>query len=474
MDQEILRKFEQIRFKDNIISKSKDSDILYVKQWNSSLGTDALKNVEASLLEDTNNIFHKIWWILINLDSTQIPVTSLIPSLRESFFKYRELDLHFYVGLESVSTITKKLFQKKDFYAAVLLLAETAKHIKSCGARRLDQEVSDFYDLCLSIIELQIKDLEKTPSNHQKVENLKLTLSELVLNEEITEKKSELPDIEIEHSSILNKRAETKGGTLEIPPEDLKPIRSPNLLFLPLLILILLIFGAGYVSYKFILFPKPGLLEISSAPIFKFSKNGLVPPKALDQIAYNKQNSLSDLNQRLSSLNTPPTPPKIANTPQVNSTLPSTNSNIKLPKATLGTHSNIPDDKSYKPNELPKLSSTSDLFPPEDLGTGRATTSIPKPKVDPQSPFGTPPLDAKDLYGNPVKPTEVKKLKNNFYVTIVPTRVYSSPSITSSAFDKIDRDTRIEVSAILGRWLEIKSNSGKLGYIYKSDAIAER
>lgn len=101
-------------------------------------------------------------------------------------------------------------------------------------------------------------------------------------------------------------------------------------------------------------------------------------------------------------------------------------------------------------------------------------------KVDPEGRvFG--PAQQKDpaphggrataLDGSPLRSYEVEKFSPpQLFRTITATRVLSAPSILSSTLAELPENTPIHVSARMGRWLELRSTGGRVGYIFSQDA----
>ncbi len=77
--------------------------------------------------------------------------------------------------------------------------------------------------------------------------------------------------------------------------------------------------------------------------------------------------------------------------------------------------------------------------------------------------------------GRPVRAVPVEELKQPIhYRTIAATEVLSAPSLLAKSVARLEANAKVQVVARMGRWLELRSNGGRRGYIYAQDAVEDR
>ncbi|MFN8388700.1 MAG: hypothetical protein U0136_00245 [Bdellovibrionota bacterium] len=88
-----------------------------------------------------------------------------------------------------------------------------------------------------------------------------------------------------------------------------------------------------------------------------------------------------------------------------------------------------------------------------------------------QDPAGAPEA-GRALDGSPLRSYEVQEFPEpQLYKTIASTNVLAAPSLLSSSVSRLERDTTIHVVSRMGQWLELRSNQGRRGYIFAQDAV---
>lgn len=128
------------------------------------------------------------------------------------------------------------------------------------------------------------------------------------------------------------------------------------------------------------------------------------------------------------------------------------------------------------PNDLPSM-------PVESIGSSGKKAPIPTAAMDGLrvdsagrvygAPKASDPAGAQGraLDGSPLRSYEVEQFDPPLvYKTIARTRVASAPSLLSETLAELNADTPVHVTARMGRWLELRSTGGKVGYIYSQDA----
>jgi tetratricopeptide (TPR) repeat protein len=115
-------------------------------------------------------------------------------------------------------------------------------------------------------------------------------------------------------------------------------------------------------------------------------------------------------------------------------------------------------------------------IPPAALGNALSVDNQgrvfgPASNQDPAQRANTPTA----LDGSQLKSYEVEQFNPPIlFHTITATRVVSAPSILSSTLAELPENTPVHVSARMGRWLELRSTGGKVGYIFAQDAVQTR
>ncbi|HMO17149.1 MAG TPA: SH3 domain-containing protein [Oligoflexia bacterium] len=75
------------------------------------------------------------------------------------------------------------------------------------------------------------------------------------------------------------------------------------------------------------------------------------------------------------------------------------------------------------------------------------------------------------LDGSVLRSYEVERFEPpRVFETLTSTNVLSAPSLLAPSITRLEAGTPIQVTARMGLWIEIRSNAGKIGYIYAQDA----
>ena len=209
-----------------------------------------------------------------------------------------------------------------------------------------------------------------------------------------------------------------------------------------------------------------------------------VGPFSLDSLTP----SLEDINKRLAKLNNNQNKSSVSDLSQSSPTPTVDDSEVE-------SLNQIPDKLESPANQapVPKLPSPpANMGTPVDLGSNSKinTTNGNRPSGTTTDPkqikqtadgriFGPPevvdPTNGKNnqraLDGGPLKSYEVERFDPPLvYETITATNVLSAPSLLSQPITRLNSGTPIHVTATMGLWLELRSNEGKLGYIFSQDA----
>src|SRR5262249_11255587 len=124
----------------------------------------------------------------------------------------------------------------------------------------------------------------------------------------------------------------------------------------------------------------------------------------------------------------------------------------------------------------------------DSIGVGHGISAVPGIMHGSDGRVYGPPMDAgsvvrdtieqrlnqggRGLDGQPVQAVEVQQFDRPAEFRIIaPTKVLSAPSIISSQVENLPAESKVQVTAQMGQWLEIRSVAGRVGYIYAQDAV---
>lgn len=147
-----------------------------------------------------------------------------------------------------------------------------------------------------------------------------------------------------------------------------------------------------------------------------------------------------------------------------------------------------PSEKAVDPSKVPQLDPNRiNVTGTDSLGDGRGVEAIPGILRGGDGRIYGPPMEAariardtiqdklnqggRGLDGSAVQPIEVEQYSHPAEFRIIaPTKVLSAPSIVSAQVENLPPNSKVEVTAKMGQWLEIRSVGGRVGYIYSQDA----
>jgi hypothetical protein len=197
--------------------------------------------------------------------------------------------------------------------------------------------------------------------------------------------------------------------------------------------------------------------------------------------AIEKETPLDIISERLSGLQTNSSP-TIDPMPEETEKKPS---KIKIDKEEIESLNVIPEANSKIPIKTLPSVAASKVPQPIDLGNSNKGAPIeeksPEMKLDGRI-YGQPKIDdpvagkadERALDGSPLKSYEVEKFDPPvLFYTVTSTNVLSAPSLMSQSIARIEAKTTVRVTSIMGQWAEIRSNAGRLGYIFLKDLEKE-
>ena len=484
-------------------------------------------NIEALVEEHPDDPIIKLLWCFAQGYLQSLPLPFIASSLNELLQDRNKLKTAERLTFLVASFISQNLRESKELRSSILVASEFITNPLDGFFDNLEEWQNTKSELLLTIDEEKAAALKKRePQNYiASLEALKKTLTSSkapkfsknkiplgqtssLQPEPLDSLKKPIPDFILENNSKIHSEEFVLGNAPNISTsdnlrkEDLKHIqndtnKSPN--YWKTALIIVLVVASVSVAYREFPIDKFSAkfsnlvssknptstkliyetrLENSALPSYP-----TLPPFTLNSMGP----SLEDINKRLEKLNSKPdgstskavTEKEIAApTPAVdNSEVESLNS---IPDKTSSPTSQTPVPK------LPNLPTNSGNT--IDLGSNNKGNQVKGQDPNPGNLrqgtdgriFGPPQVNdpasgrnqERALDGSPLKSYEVERFDPPLvYETITATNVLAAPSLMSQTITRIKSGTPIHVSAVMGLWVEIKSNEGRVGYIFAQDAV---
>lgn len=466
-----------------------------------SWGTDILSgnysqaviHLDTVLADEPENISARLFWIYAHLRAKQLPTTALCSPLEELFSLLPAQDLEtmrfaYRVYLEAART----LHQNQQTRLAFSML-EHALELTTLHSIPMEPAVSRF---ALEVVETELDraDKKREPLTYkQALEEFKqqiLKRSAHVQSSESFSTTQQPPS-----SPVSAKDIAEQAPPVEALSQDttVSPARRGSK-FQPFAIAGLVILVAVTYYYFQMLAPRsPSTAPGAAIALALDTRPRLIPPKLeisanrpLNQKLDTVGKRLEDLGQ--SSAAQPPAEKEEVDTAALNPeyakglaspVLPENDEIASIDGSSLGEDRVPAFDSKLIPNDVAQSV--------EQVGESGRKVPIPQAalgdrlSVDSQGRvFGPPsasdraaaaPPQQRALDGSPLQSYEVQQYSPPLlYRTITVTRVVSAPSILSSTLAELPENTPVHVSAKMGRWLELRSTGGKVGYIFSQDA----
>lgn len=444
----------------------------------------ALESIDESLKEDPNNVEAKLWWFVLQIRLKKMPATALGPSYSSLTTKLEDdknKNLAGFAGIE----IGLQLLKKNQIKQAIPTLEKAEELLNS---NLLKQSLYQIYSIELERAKARKESKNYLENIEQRLDELKSYSEKIVFDQEKTIHKSS----EISAKSILE--ASQIDETAFEPNE-----RKKNKIILPAIVAVVLVITAvsTYETFDF----KSLSLDASeldnrlAAPIKINKQNPLQFTLATATIKANfADNKYANISERLESL-------AVRRKEEAQERQLEEEKRIEEEKkreeilqeqqeiepAIISSEqmdydiSEIPDDPTAEKRELEKNAplldptrlSRIELTP---LDASRKRTSVnklePNRRTADSVPYPGPGFEAKNLQGEELKAYAVEKfVPVKEFITTTRTYVTASPSAYSNRVAHLEEKTIITVTRRLGgQWLEVRSQSGQIGYIRDQNA----
>jgi hypothetical protein len=486
---------------------------------------EALRLLEAELQESPQAVEQRLWWVLLQLELLQVPLTALTSPLLEMFPALQEQSRLHRTALTAFVSLAAHLAEKNQLRLGVVML-EHALELAALPETLSAAQENDLRQYFLEFLTEESARAEKRRENpdylarlREKQQQIRSLAPRVVAEKKVKERKKQ-----------LNAKAiYAEAAAAETPPElalDMKDIRADALIApgsqpeslssaAPLAekprsrivsgaimaagcIMLLL----GYRNFT-ALFSRPSSAngELVLAMSSRFSSDSeLVPPdaepNAHDKLARRLEtmnSAVEQVGERIKQLNpdagNSKTLEQVSQDPQVDHAALASSAGAKLRPVTEDELVSLDGPKSRRTAEVRADPRRTPRLDPAGL------SSIPVERMDitpslnqrelhvgsdgrlygpPENKDPVPEADAhtRALDGSPLRSYEVKEYdKPILYKTIAPTNVLSAPSLLSAAVSHLETDTAIHVVSRMGQWLELRSNQGRRGYIFAQDAV---
>lgn len=466
----------------------------------------AIEILERRLLDAPQDIAARLWWLRCQLESGGLPLSALSSPLEEITEGLRsELPLlslavstSTLLGLQllerSQSRLAIPLFTRALEFATIGLAAEQSS---------LNKELLSEVERCLrEAYQAEIKRAEGRNEKKHYIESLKNELS--LLGKRKTRREQEPNHISpprhlFNSKSLLLQSekeatsspatepaapsaagAEPKAKELTLSEEQL---RKRNIYLLAALVALLLILLANLLRLG--AKESDSLLVMNSlkAPTSQLPLPTLAPlaPSASYENLDTVKSRLENLGQNISSSG------EVVTAGKDDAPTESSAENSTEPKeAATGDQSSAPTgSEGQNSSSLPNLkaeelarstveqldqtlppTTTVPVSPGQNVSSSAEKRSI----APPSSQKGSVELD-----GKPLRHYEVTRLNRpTYYRVLVETDVLQAPSVYARPTAHLKRNDKIKVVASMGRWLEIRSPSGKRGFIFAQDAEEQK
>jgi len=193
---------------------------------------------------------------------------------------------------------------------------------------------------------------------------------------------------------------------------------------------------------------------------------------------FTKDGQLDSISERLSNIQTNEKIPSPESSPNPTKT-------EKIDQDEIESLNVIPESGQNIPIKKIPTAAVTAIPAPVDLGSSNKGAPVeeasPKVKADGKL-YG--PVTAADpvagksmersLDGSPLKSYEVQKFDPpELYRTITGTNVLNAPSLMAQSIGRLESGATVRVTSIMGQWTEIRSDAGRLGYIFLKDLKKE-
>lgn len=498
--------------------------------------SSAVEIIEQDLSIEPNKAEHRLWWVHCQLHLSRVPITALTVVLDEIKDSLREntklQSIAAATFLKAASTLYSKTHLRltipmmelcwsflsgnknqpesiiqviRDFFINTLKEEIQRATIRKENAKYIDK-------LSAKLKELQTKNKksfnEKNnsfPKTEAVVNKTDFISSKTILAHSIDlEKKNGITDKSLESNSMASSsqlldQSELDSAIIDTGEFSVKKKQKKRLDFAPILIVMILLIGS-YSTYKII---KNGILPDSNEEM-KLAMSIYISEKDIPlsfggipstlKLSPRVNSSLDDLNKRLLSIPSNKSSKNEKITEIDTTALDIKNaSSIKPPIKTtdeLESIEQLPQarndiDENKVPYIDPNKLAQTQVEEVESSPQKTAVSSQSEQQQSSENKNSKIKKTAKEIE-NIVSKIE-NKTKDNLipsdrinqfskprrYRTITETEVFSAPSLMADSLAHLEANTPIEVTARMGKWLELRSTTERVGYIYSEDAKQE-
>ncbi|MCB0324844.1 MAG: hypothetical protein KDD69_14775 [Bdellovibrionales bacterium] len=467
---------------------------------------EALAAIEQRLVEDPRDPETKLWWAYCQLRSGALPPTALTAPLDEIAPALEERPQLHRPGCATFTALAAALLKKSQPRLAVHMLTR----VRALDTALDAEERSAFYEAFGSLLD---EECERAPLRREAKPYLEL-LEKNHAQVEQSRRSFAIPAATGEKrraaGSFTSRDILEAAATAETPAED-APFDAPKarlekgssrttmlllgaLAFCLVAAVVLLAFVFVFSTPQDKAFSERLAIELSSpAP-----QSPLLPAAEPLQVASRQvePTNLDKVGERLKQLGVPPTADPAAPSQEVDQDALDPKNVRSLPAPTedqLESLSELPDaGNDIKQNNVPLLDPGRSSKTPggysdiqiEDVGTSPRRAPVRPDSADPTysdpegrtygQPRDTDPArnpGNRGLDGQPITSESVEVFNPPLlYHTIAPTEVLAAPSLLAQSLARLEPNTPVHVTRRMGRWLELRSTGGRVGYIYAQDA----
>ncbi len=462
---------------------------------------DLIHNLTSLKEEHPQDSIIGLIWCYVQATNNVIPISFIAGSISEKFSSPEiiqsapDLCSHIYLQVAN-------LLQAENEHRLCLLLLEPLLKEDSILGK---QEKSELHNTIKKSIKVEILEapLRKEDKSYiQYIDELNKTLSSTSVKsnhnktkevDEPSDKTWELDsDTTLDTETILSEATSSLiGGENEIRQTKVTKKNHSKFNFTYLVYGIILIAVIGLVTQFGDLKSRYQTLATKFSQLFSSQTTGTLysmnlPNQKIDPYlpplppysSLGNSNKLDSISERLSNIQTQESSTEVKPSPTITA-------EIEVDKDEIESLNVIPDAGTNIPSSVNiPLAKAINVPQPIDLGNsekGAPIQEMPERKADGKlytPPSTTDPVAGKSteraLDGSSLKSYEVEKFDPpELYKTITGTNVLSAPSLMSPSIGRLNVGATVRVTSIMGQWTEIRSEAGRLGYIFLKDLKKE-
>lgn len=488
---------------DTLESQVLPQNASWAKHVKEKLYAFALEAIDQELALEPTNLQAKLWWFVLQLRLKKMPASALCPSYESATKVLAKNDsLQLLAGFCALE-LSVQLLNKEQIKQSIALLDHARKNLEDHQGI-LDSCLKEIlsFELERALLRKESKSyLSEIESRIALLKNSKMSF-ELGLEEPSAEEPNiKAPSVELSSKSILESEFK-KNNTSKVFHEKKKGLpqidKSKSLLIISAgtTFLIIIFLGAQLLIPKSLRLSTEEIDRRISTPRTRNSKSEL--KLSLETLPINtniEDNNYQNIAQRLEDLadkrknDEEQRKLEEENKAEIETQTPLETPSYTaepIPKEDLEYDiSEIPDDPNQENRtikekaplldpdrlsniEITPLDSSRRRTVVDNLNVGNDGRIYGRPRNS--IPYSTE--DAQTLDGKSLRAYEVEKfVPAKEFITITRTQVLSAPSITGRTIAVLEDKTILTVMRKFENWLEVRSQSGQLGYVYAQDAV---